>query len=97
MSNVTVGPPSTSATIQDWAAYTEENHDVWRRLYERRMAELPAAASRVFLDGLRAIDLDTGQVGVIENELFAGIDRPIDLGVAGMEPLRISCCADGRP
>lgn len=42
---------------QDYARYDEEAHDVWRILYERRMATLWATASKVFLDGAKRIGL----------------------------------------
>jgi phenylalanine-4-hydroxylase len=44
---------------QDWAAYTPEQHDRWRRLYERQARLLPGRASEVFiasLDKMNAAD-----------------------------------------
>ncbi|HEX2203684.1 MAG TPA: phenylalanine 4-monooxygenase [Longimicrobium sp.] len=49
-------------TTQDWPAYTAENHDVWRLLYERRMHELRNNGSRVFLHGAEIIGLRADQV-----------------------------------
>ena len=37
---------------QDWAAYTEQDHDTYRRLYERQSAQLPGLASQAFIDAL---------------------------------------------
>jgi phenylalanine-4-hydroxylase len=42
---------------QDHAAYTAENHDVWRILYERRMTTLRETGSIVFLEGIERIGL----------------------------------------
>jgi phenylalanine-4-hydroxylase len=42
---------------QDWNAYTADDHEAWRLLYERRMRELRQTGSRVFLDGAEAIGL----------------------------------------
>lgn len=42
---------------QDWSAYTDEQHDVWRLLYERRVAELMATGSRRVLEGIGNIGL----------------------------------------
>jgi len=42
---------------QHWEGYTEEDHAVWRILYERRMRELQNNGSRVFLQGAEAIGL----------------------------------------
>ena len=47
---------------QDVAAYTAENHDVWRLLYDRRMATLSDTGSSVFLDGMRRIGLSRDRV-----------------------------------
>ena len=47
---------------QDHAAYTRENHDVWRVLYQRRMATLRETGSIVFLDGIIRIGLSPDQV-----------------------------------
>jgi phenylalanine-4-hydroxylase len=49
-------------TEQDWNAYTEENHQVWRLLVRRRMGHLRLSASRAFLDGMQAIGLDENSV-----------------------------------
>jgi phenylalanine-4-hydroxylase len=58
----------TSATAlpdflaQDHAAYTAEDHAVWRLLYERRMATLERTASTVFLDGAARIGIRPDRV-----------------------------------
>lgn len=49
-------------TTQNWESYTAEDHLVWATLYERRMGTLVSTASRVFLDGARAIGLDASSV-----------------------------------
>lgn len=40
---------------QDYEAYTEEDFKVWRLLYEHQFANLPRAASRAYLEGLKRI------------------------------------------
>jgi len=42
---------------QDWAAYTPEQHAIWRELVSRRMPQLEAHASAVYLDGFEQIGL----------------------------------------
>jgi len=37
---------------QDWAAYTPEQHDLWRRLYARQAELLPGRACEVFIESL---------------------------------------------
>ena len=41
---------------QDWAAYTPEQHALWRRLYERQAKLLPGRACDVFIESLAALD-----------------------------------------
>ncbi len=47
---------------QDHGRYDAEAHDVWRTLYERRMATLQDTGSAVFLQGMQAIGLSAAQV-----------------------------------
>lgn len=37
---------------QDWSAYTEADHDTWRRLFERQSALLPGLACDAFVQAL---------------------------------------------
>ncbi|MBU2166980.1 MAG: phenylalanine 4-monooxygenase [Alphaproteobacteria bacterium] len=59
-------PPEGAAedwTIpQDWSAYTRVEHDTWNTLYARQMKILPGRASEAFLNGLDALDLNTGGI-----------------------------------
>src|SRR5690606_38678159 len=43
------------ASRQDYEKYTEEDREVWRRLYERQIVNLPGAASKEYLDGIQRI------------------------------------------
>ncbi len=45
---------------QDWASYSEEEHDIWRTLYRRQAAMLPNLACDAFLDGLEKLSLADG-------------------------------------
>jgi phenylalanine-4-hydroxylase len=47
---------------QDYTSYSEEAHDVWRILYERRMTTLRETGSTVFLEGLDRIGLAPDRV-----------------------------------
>ncbi len=40
---------------QDYAAYTEADHDTYRRLYARQKALLPGLASQAFIDALASL------------------------------------------
>lgn len=45
---------------QDWAAYTSEQHALWRRLYERQARLLPGRACDLFIDSLARLDAADG-------------------------------------
>lgn len=47
---------------QDYSRYSAENHAVWKLLYERRIVELEAQASRAYLDGLRTLEIYADRV-----------------------------------
>ena len=59
-------PPEGAAadwTIpQDWASYSDVEHQTWDTLYARQMKILPGRAADVFLKGLPALDLNTGGI-----------------------------------
>ena len=65
MQSPTLEHPDTALpefVAQDLSLYDAENHDVWRTLYERRMATLQETGSAVFLDGMRKIGLSPERV-----------------------------------
>lgn len=41
---------------QDWSAYTEAEHALWRRLYQRQIALMPKYAAKVVQDSLAELD-----------------------------------------
>lgn len=45
---------------QDWAAYTEAEHELWRRLYQRQAALLPGRACDEFIEALEKMDASAG-------------------------------------
>ena len=47
---------------QNYSRYTAEDHDVWRVLFERRMATLRETGSHVFLEGMERIGLSALRV-----------------------------------
>jgi phenylalanine-4-hydroxylase len=59
-------PPEGAAadwTIpQNWAAYTQVEHQTWDTLYARQMKILPGRAAEAFMKGLDALDLNTGGI-----------------------------------
>lgn len=72
---------------QDWAAYTEAEHDLWRKLYQRQMALLPGRACDEFIEALAKMDISAG-IPVFEKtskELFAATGWTI-VAVPGLIP-----------
>jgi phenylalanine-4-hydroxylase len=59
-------PPEGAAadwTIpQNWAAYTDVEHETWNTLYSRQMKILPGRACDAYLRGLEALDLNMGGI-----------------------------------
>lgn len=47
---------------QRWERYTPEDHEVWRTIFDKRMAQLEHDGSRVFLRGAEAIALSRDEV-----------------------------------
>ena len=59
-------PPEGAAadwTIpQNWAAYTDVEHETWNTLYSRQMKILPGRACEAYMRGLDALDLNMGGI-----------------------------------
>ncbi|MGH7027260.1 phenylalanine 4-monooxygenase [Brevundimonas sp.] len=59
-------PPEGAAadwTIpQNWAAYTDVEHETWNTLYARQMKILPCRACEAYMRGLDALDLNLGGI-----------------------------------
>jgi len=45
---------------QNWANYTEEEHALWRKLYQRQSELLPGRACKEFIESLNALDVSGG-------------------------------------
>lgn len=75
---------------QRYEEYDAESHDVWRILYERRMETLQSTGSRVFLDGIAGIGLDSRHVPRLSdvNRLLADRTGWAAMGVGGFIPAR---------
>jgi phenylalanine-4-hydroxylase len=50
------------ASRQDYEKYTEEDREVWRRLYERQIVNLPGAASKEYIDGIQKIGFTADKI-----------------------------------
>jgi len=47
---------------QNWAAYTDVEHETWNTLYSRQMKILPGRACEAYMRGLDALDLNMGGI-----------------------------------
>lgn len=63
------GPETELPTFvpQDYARYDAEAHDVWRILFERRIATLRDTGSAVFLQGMESIGLSLDRVPQLDD------------------------------
>lgn len=59
----TVTPQRADWTVdQGWAAYTAEQHAVWRTLYERQTRLLPSLACDAFVDGMNKLPMSAERI-----------------------------------
>lgn len=72
---------------QDWAAYTDEEHELWRKLYQRQAALLPGRACDEFIEALAKMDISAGipQFEKTSKALFAATGWTI-VAVPGLIP-----------
>ena len=96
-------PPSVTpqfTATQDWAAYSGEQHAVWKTLYERRMESLRSTASRAFLDGAELIGLSPDRIPDLAevNRRLGRLTGWAAVPVSGFLPARafFACLADRR-
>jgi phenylalanine-4-hydroxylase len=95
---------STAAIIpfveQQWAEYTNEQHEAWGLLYEKRMRVLRRTASELFLTGAEAIGLNRDHVPDLEdvNRRLARLTGWQAVGVSGFIPAAdfFACLAERR-
>jgi phenylalanine-4-hydroxylase len=73
---------------QNYASYRDEDHDVWRILFERRMNVLRETASEVFLQGAERIGLSADRVPELAdvNRRLAARTGWSAVGVGGFIP-----------
>jgi phenylalanine-4-hydroxylase len=73
---------------QDWHAYTQAEHAVWDRLFDRQAAMLPGRATQAFLDGLGVLRLS--KPGIPEfgelSERLGGLTGWSVVAVPGLVP-----------
>jgi phenylalanine-4-hydroxylase len=50
---------------QDWAAYTPEQHAIWRELVSRRLPQLEEHACAEYLEGFQSIGLEAARLPVL--------------------------------
>ncbi|MFZ6752103.1 phenylalanine 4-monooxygenase [Undibacterium sp. Dicai25W] len=72
---------------QNWAAYTEEEHELWRKLYQRQMSLLPGRACDEFIEALLQMNAANGipEFEKTSKELYAATGWTI-VAVPGLIP-----------
>ena len=77
-----------SVVEQQYDCYDSEAHDVWRLLYERRMATLHETGSEVFLSGMALIGLEPDRVPDLRevNRALRSMTGWAAVGVGGFLP-----------
>ena len=58
--------PTTFYCTQQYDRYSDENHEVWKTMYEQRWEVLEEQASNTFIAGLRAINLIADNVPLLQ-------------------------------
>jgi len=48
--------------FQDYAAYTEEDFEVWKILFNRQMTQLQSIASKAYLDGIEVVKFSSNEI-----------------------------------
>jgi phenylalanine-4-hydroxylase len=85
---------------QDWRAYTQEEHDRWRRLYARQERLLPGRACDAFLEAKEKLELDRCCIPDFEelSERLSCLTGWRIAPVAGLVPDEVffGCLADRR-
>jgi len=85
---------------QNYERYDADHHDVWRILYERRMASLVETGSAVFLEGMRQIGLRPDRVPDLDevNARLSARTGWAAVGVTGFIPAHqfFQCLAQRR-
>lgn len=65
--------PRLKELKQEYEAYTKEDFNVWKILFERQMPNLPKAASKAYLEGVEAVKFSADKIANFEelNEVLA--------------------------
>ncbi|WP_412778003.1 phenylalanine 4-monooxygenase [Thalassospira lucentensis] len=73
--------------VQDWQAYSEVEHDLWRKLYARQSAILPGYAADDYIANLSKLDAADGipHFGRVSEQLFAATGWQL-VAVPGLVP-----------
>jgi phenylalanine-4-hydroxylase len=85
---VEVGNGLPEFLTQDYAKYTQEDHDTWKMLYSRRMDSLKDNGSEIYLSGARLIGLEPNKLPNLNdvNARLAARTGWAAVGVGGFMP-----------
>ncbi len=51
---------------QEYENYTDEDHQVWKILYDRQMENLPGKATQAYLDGIKTVEFQSDRIPKFE-------------------------------
>ncbi|HMI57277.1 MAG TPA: hypothetical protein VK511_04475, partial [Gemmatimonadaceae bacterium] len=73
---------------QDYSQYTQEDHDIWKLLYSRRMDALKETGSAIYLSGAKLIGLEPDKLPNLAevNTRLAARTGWAAVGVGGFMP-----------
>lgn len=75
---------------QRYEQYTQENHDVWREMFNRRWSVLEEQVSRQFIEGMRILRLTGDRIPLLDDLVLEK-----DIQVAGGTVLKKGTALDG--
>src|SRR5260370_34478053 len=93
MSEAVAAPRADFTIEQDWAAYSAEEHAIWRRLFRRQQEILRERACPEFLDGLAGLGVAADLIPDV-GRLNALLDAPTVwtvVAIAGLVPAAGFC------
>ena len=85
---VEIGSGLPEFLTQDYSQYTQEDHDIWKLLYSRRMEALKETGSAIYLSGAKAIGLEPDKLPNLAevNTRLAARTGWAAMGVGGFMP-----------
>ncbi len=75
---------------QQYERYTQDNHDVWREMFDKRWTVLEQQVSRQFIEGMRILRLTRDRIPLLDDAVLKQ-----DIRIAGGEVVKAGTRLDG--